>query len=74
MLLLSDGPERDLLFNKLKRLGVVYMPYKVRGHQMISDLAWPWITGYRQPSFQSDWWESVDIEAHPEHRPVAVGT
>jgi len=61
MLVLPDGPEREALFLQLKRLGVAYMPYKVHGHRIYTDLAWPQVVGYRRPLLWNDWWQYVDI-------------
>ena len=62
MLVLPDGPERAALFLEAKRLLVAYMPYKVHGHRIVTDLAWPQLVGYRRPLFARDWWQFVDIE------------
>jgi len=59
---LPDGPERDALFNEAKKLGVAYMPYKVTGHRMATDLLHPWVIGYRRPPFLRGWWQYVDID------------
>jgi ABC-type transport system substrate-binding protein len=62
MLVLPDGPEREALFLEAKRLLVAYMPYKVHGHRIVTDLAWPQLVGYRRPLFGRDWWQFVDID------------
>ncbi|MEL4177319.1 ABC transporter substrate-binding protein [Roseateles sp. PN1] len=59
---LPDGPERDAVFLAAKRLGVAYAPYRARGHRIITDLAQPWVSGYRRPAFALDWWQYVDID------------
>jgi ABC-type transport system substrate-binding protein len=59
---LPDGPERNALFDKAKRLSVAYQPYKVLLHQMTDVLAQPWVSGYRRPLFGLDWWHMVDID------------
>lgn len=58
---LPDGPERKALFAEIKRLSVVYMPYKAHVHRFISDLVQPWVVGYRRPLFWQDWWQYVDV-------------
>ncbi len=65
MLVVPDGPARETLFRDAKRLGVALMPYKVHGHRIITDMAWPQVVGFRRPLFWQDWWEYVDIEAKP---------
>ncbi len=59
--ILPDGPERKALFAEIKRLSVVYMPYKAHVHRMISDLVQPWVLGYRRPLFWQEWWQYVDL-------------
>jgi ABC-type transport system substrate-binding protein len=68
MLVLPDGPEREALFLEAKRLLVAYMPYKVHGHRVVTDMAWPQLVGYRRPAFARDWWEYVDIDPHERGR------
>ena len=67
MLVLPNGPEREALFLELKRLAVAWMPYKVRGHRIVTDLAWPRLVGFRRPLFWQDWWEYVDLVDAPRH-------
>jgi ABC-type transport system substrate-binding protein len=68
MLVLPDGPEREALFLEAKRLLVAYMPYKVHGHRVVTDMAWPQLVGYRRPAFARDWWEYVDIDPGERRR------
>ena len=65
---LPDGPEREALFRELKRISVAYEPYKDRGHRFFTDLAQPWLIGYRRPLFWLDFWEYVDID--PSKKPA----
>ena len=44
---LPDGPEREALIDEAKKLMVAYMPYKVHVHRIATDLAHPWVLGYR---------------------------
>jgi len=62
---LSEGPERDALFDHAKRLTVAWMPYKLRTHLAATALTQPWLVGYRRPLFWNNWFETVDIEPHP---------
>jgi ABC-type transport system substrate-binding protein len=66
MTVLPDGPERDALFREAKLLGVAYMPYKVAGHRIATDLMHPALTGYKRHPFMRDWWRYVDLEAAPQ--------
>ncbi len=59
---LPNGPERDALFLRAKRIAVAYMPYKVRVHRIFTDLVHPWVLGFRRPLFWQDWWHRVDID------------
>jgi ABC-type transport system substrate-binding protein len=59
---LPDGPERSALFEESKRIAIAFMPYKNHVHRLISDLAQPWVVGYRRPLFWLDWWQYVDID------------
>ncbi len=58
---LPDGPERKAVFAEIKRLSIVYMPYKSHTHRMVSDLVQPWVIGYRRPLFWQEWWHVVDV-------------
>ena len=66
---LPDGPERLALFREALRILTAYMPYKYRGHRYVTDLAHPWVQGYRRPLFSMHWWETVDIVGAPPPRP-----
>ncbi|GAA0742597.1 ABC transporter substrate-binding protein [Ideonella azotifigens] len=61
-LVLPDGPEREALFVQAKRIAVAYAPYKIHLHRYITDMARPWIVGYRRPVFWNDWWQYVDVD------------
>ncbi len=65
---IPDGPERDELFRQAKLITIVYEPYKAIGHRLYTDLAQPWVIGYRRPLFAIDWWEFVDIDASKKPR------
>jgi hypothetical protein len=38
------------------------MPYKVRLNRVSTDMAQPWLVGYRRPLFWQEWWHMVDID------------
>ena len=61
-IVMPDGPEREALFAELVKLGVAYMPYKYRVNRILTDMAYPWVIGYRRPVFWLDWWQYVDID------------
>jgi ABC-type transport system substrate-binding protein len=62
MEVLPDGPEREALFEQAKLLSVAYAPYKSLLHRIVTDMAQPWLIGYRRPLFWQDWWHMVDID------------
>jgi ABC-type transport system substrate-binding protein len=64
---MADGPQREALFDRAKRLAVAYMPYRHHVHTYVNDLVQPWLIGYRRPLFWLNWWEQVDID--PALRP-----
>ena len=68
MRVLPDGPERLELFEQAKKLLIAYAPYKNGVHRMHTDLAWPWLIGYRRPPYWQDWWAYVDIDAAEQAR------
>src|SRR5574343_1577034 len=59
---LPDGPERQRVFREATRQAVVWMPYKVRWHSYVTDLAQAGVHGYRRPLFWQDWWQYVDVD------------
>jgi ABC-type transport system substrate-binding protein len=60
---LPDGPERAALMAQSKRLLIAYAPYKFHVHRILTDLAQPWLLGYRRPPYWLTWWQHVDIDA-----------
>jgi len=63
---IPDGPEREQLFRESKRLIAAYAPYHSGVHRILTDLAWPWLTGYRRPPYWLAWWSFVDIDAEAQ--------
>jgi len=63
---LPDGPERNALIHDAKKLGVAYMPYKIAGHRIVTDLMHPWVIGYRRHPYLRGSWQYMDID--PELR------
>ncbi|MBT9594632.1 MAG: bicyclomycin resistance protein [Vitreoscilla sp.] len=60
---LPDGPEREALFVEAKRLAVAWMPYRIRFHTLVTDLARQDLHGFRRPAFWLDWWQYADVSA-----------
>jgi ABC-type transport system substrate-binding protein len=59
---LPDGPEREALLERSKRIGVAYAPYKVHVHPVLTDLTQPWLLGFRRPLFWQEFWQYIDID------------
>jgi ABC-type transport system substrate-binding protein len=59
---LPDGPERNELFLQAKRILAAYVPYKLRVHRILTDLAHPRVQGYRRPVFWQDQWQYIDVD------------
>ncbi len=69
--MLPDGAEREQLFFEGKRLLSVYSPYKYHVHRILTDLAWPWVIGFRRPPYWRDWWPYIDIDAAEQAKAIA---
>ncbi len=59
---LPDGPERQAVMTDAARLMIAYMPYKVHGHRMMTDLAHPWVLGYHRNIFVRDFFRYIDVD------------
>ena len=66
---LPDGPERAALFRQAQRILLAYLPYKQHVHRIVTDMAQPWVIGYRRPLFWLDWWQYADID--PSKKPAS---
>ncbi|MBB4842547.1 ABC-type transport system substrate-binding protein [Paucibacter oligotrophus] len=62
MLVMPDGPEREALLLKAKRIQAAYLPIKTHVHRIRSDISQPWLIGYRRPMFRNEFWHFVDID------------
>jgi ABC-type transport system substrate-binding protein len=70
MRVLPDGPERLQLFAEAKRLLVAYAPYKWGVHRIHTDIAHPWLHGYRRGAYWGDWWQYVDIDVEAQAKAI----
>jgi len=68
--IIPDSPERERLFYEAKRILAVYAPYKFHIHRILTDLAWPWVIGFRRPPYWQAWWQYVDVD--PARQPEAI--
>jgi ABC-type transport system substrate-binding protein len=59
---LPDGPERLALFHDAKRIMLAYAPYKQHTHRILTDLAHPWVIGFRRAPYWLDFWQYVDVD------------
>ena len=59
---MPDGPEREAIIQRMKRLSVAYAPYKVTGHRVATDLMHAPVTGYRRHPFMRDFFRYVDVD------------
>jgi ABC-type transport system substrate-binding protein len=59
---LPNGPERQAAMEQASKLAVAYMPYKISGHRLWTDLAQPWVIGAERNIFRRDFWQYVDVD------------
>jgi ABC-type transport system substrate-binding protein len=59
---LPDGPERIEAVAQANKLLTAYMPQRYTVHRIATDLAYPWLQGFRRPAFGNQWWQYVDID------------
>jgi ABC-type transport system substrate-binding protein len=71
MTVIPDGPERLQLFGEAVRLMVAYMPYKFHVHRILTDLAHPWLHGFRRAPYWLDWWQYVDIDREEQAKAIS---
>ncbi len=69
MAALPNGPERLALLRESQRIVQAYVPHKYNVHRIVTDLAHPWVIGYRRPSFGNQFWQYVDIDPGEANRP-----
>lgn len=60
---MPDGPERAALFAQASALASAWMPYRFHVNRLYTDLAQPWIGGWRQGLFRNENWAAVDVDA-----------
>ena len=59
---MPDGPERERVMEAANKLSVAYVPYKVSGHRILTDLTHRWVVGYRRNVFVREFYKYVDID------------
>ena len=65
---LPDGPQRNAVIRELKRLFVVWMPYRFHGHRVLNDVWHPWLIGYRRHPFARDFFKWIDVDGSERER------
>jgi ABC-type transport system substrate-binding protein len=68
---LPDSPERNVIYREMNRLFLVYAPWRLGTHRIITDLSQPWLTGALRHPVMRGFWKYVDIDA-PKYA-AAVG-
>jgi ABC-type transport system substrate-binding protein len=68
---LPDGPEREELFREAKRILAVDAPYRFLIHRILTDLAWPWLIGFRRQLYSNRFWQYVDIDTELQSKLIA---
>jgi ABC-type transport system substrate-binding protein len=69
--MLPDGPEREQLFLEAKRMLAVDAPYRFHVHRILTDLAWPWLIGFRRQLYSNVFWQYVDIDTELQSKLIA---
>ena len=59
---MPDGPERQAVMEQASKLMLAYVPYKISGHRIATDLMHPWVVGYRRNPFVREFFKYVDID------------
>jgi ABC-type transport system substrate-binding protein len=65
---MPDNPERKALFAEANKLAAAYAPYKNHVHRIYTDMAQPWLIGYRSPLFWLDFWQYMDVDLDEKAR------
>ncbi|MFZ2649550.1 MAG: ABC transporter substrate-binding protein, partial [Burkholderiaceae bacterium] len=65
---MPDGPERRAVMQEASKLMVAYVPYKISGHRIATDLMHPWVIGYKRNPFVREFWKYVDIDLNVQRR------
>jgi ABC-type transport system substrate-binding protein len=59
---MPDGPERNAVYREMNRIFLVYAPWRLGVHRMITDLSHPWTTGFRRHPVMRGWWKFVHVD------------
>jgi ABC-type transport system substrate-binding protein len=59
---LPDGPERNAIYREMNRLFLVYSPWRLGVHRIITDLSQPWTTGFSRHPVMRGFWKYIDVD------------
>jgi ABC-type transport system substrate-binding protein len=59
---MPDGPQRQQVMQEASKLMVAYVPYKISGHRIATDLMHPWVVGYKRNPFIREFWKFLDVD------------
>ena len=59
---MPDGPKRLALLQEAFKIVAAYAPHRYNVHRIVTDLAQPWVIGYRRPLYGRQFWHYVDID------------
>ncbi len=56
------SPERDKLYAEMNRLIAVYVPWIPQTHRQRSEIAHPWVVGYKKHPLYNQVWKYIDLD------------
>lgn len=56
------GPERNALWARMNNIILAYAPWKFGANRIYTNLAHPWVVGFRMNPAMRSWWKYVDID------------
>jgi peptide/nickel transport system substrate-binding protein len=59
--LLPQGPERNATYREMTRIFLVYAPWRLGVHRVLTDLSHPWAIGFRRHPMLGGFWKYIDI-------------
>ncbi len=59
---MPDGPERDVLYGRMVKLILVYVPWMVETYKAQQVLLQPWLLNYKKHPFAVEPWKYLDID------------
>ena len=59
---LPHGPERDAIYREMNRLFLVYAPWRLGVHRILTDMSQPWLIGYQRHPVMRHFWKYLDVD------------